>query len=297
MMNVDRINSSIALGEGHQVEFKVSVPLKVRELTEEICAFANSAGGILLIGVNDANEIIGISIDNAKRSAIQNSISEISPQLHCTFDIVNVKGLNVFVIEVPSGNDKPYLFSGAIYVRVGPNCQKLTKAEQMRDFFQQANKLYFDEATCKTFDPDTQIEESNFKTFRNEAGLQNSISDQQILQNLQLYSQDGLFKRGAVLFFGSHPEAFYEQAITRCVAFGGTVKRFIVDDKTFNGPLFVQFTSAMEWLRGKLNVAYDIEGQGDGPRKEVWEIPLTVFKEAFINCLLCKPLHKMHYVN
>lgn len=56
-MKVEQIKSLIALGEGYQAEFKVSVPSKVRELTEEICAFANSAGGFLIIGVNDANEI------------------------------------------------------------------------------------------------------------------------------------------------------------------------------------------------------------------------------------------------
>ncbi len=41
----------------------------------------------------------------------------------------------------------------------------------------------------------------------------------------------------------------------------------------------------MQWLKGKLNVSYDIEGQGGGPRKEIWEIPETVFKEAIINAL------------
>jgi ATP-dependent DNA helicase RecG len=39
----------------------------------------------------------------------------------------------------------------------------------------------------------------------------------------------------------------------------------------------------MTWIQEKLQVAYIIEGTG--PRKEVWEIPLTVFKEAIINAL------------
>lgn len=41
----------------------------------------------------------------------------------------------------------------------------------------------------------------------------------------------------------------------------------------------------MQWLQGKLNVRYDIEGQGAGPRKEIWEIPETAFKEVIINSL------------
>ena len=39
----------------------------------------------------------------------------------------------------------------------------------------------------------------------------------------------------------------------------------------------------MTWLESKLQVAYKIEGAG--PREEIWEIPLTVFKEAIINAL------------
>ena len=44
--------------KGYNVEFKVRVPLKVRELTEEICAFANADGGYLLIGVDDNGQIV-----------------------------------------------------------------------------------------------------------------------------------------------------------------------------------------------------------------------------------------------
>ena len=41
MLNTENIQSLIDSGEGYNVEFKVRVPSKVRELTEEICAFAN----------------------------------------------------------------------------------------------------------------------------------------------------------------------------------------------------------------------------------------------------------------
>ena len=53
MLNTETIQSLIDSGEGYNVEFKVRVPSKVRELTEEICAFANADGGYLLIGVDD----------------------------------------------------------------------------------------------------------------------------------------------------------------------------------------------------------------------------------------------------
>lgn len=285
MLNEIELRSLIASGEGYNAEFKVRFPSKVKDLTEEICAFANAAGGTLLIGVDDRNNIQGVSFDNAKRSALQNSVDEISPSLHCDVYTVPIDGKEIIVIEVPSGEQKPYVLSGAIYVRQGPNTQKLTTVEEMRDFFQQADRIYFDEAPCKTMDVEKDIPKENIQQFRELAGLSSAISDEQIFSNLKLCTRDGFLKNGAVLFFAPNPEKFFEKAVIRCVAFEGTDKRYITDDKVMTGTLYRQFLQAMDWLKGKLDVRYDIEGVGSQPRKEIWEIPETVFKEAVINAL------------
>lgn len=285
MLNPTEIKSIIAAGEGYNAEFKVSVPSKIKEITEEVCAFANASGGVVLIGVDDANTIKGIVIDNAKRSAIQNSINEISPVIKCDFNIVEIDGKDIAVIEVPSGQNKPYVLSGAIYVRQGPNSQKLTTVEEMRDFFQQADKIYFDDAICKKANIEDDIAKENINTFRFEAGLINATSDEQLFTNLKLVTNDGQLKNGAVLFFGSNPENFFEKAVIRCVAFDGIDKRYIVDDKLMTGTLYQQYQKSMIWLKSKLNVRYDIEGEGGKPRKELWEIPETAFKEIIINSL------------
>lgn len=52
MLNPTEIKSIIASGEGYNVEFKVSIPCKMKEITEEVCVFANASGGIVFIGVN-----------------------------------------------------------------------------------------------------------------------------------------------------------------------------------------------------------------------------------------------------
>ena len=117
MLNTENIQSLIDSGEGYNVEFKVRVPSKVRELTEEICAFANADGGYLLIGVDDNGQVVDTNLENDKRSAIQGSISEISPALHCELYSVNIVNKTVWVIDVPSGKDKPYIFSGSMSVR------------------------------------------------------------------------------------------------------------------------------------------------------------------------------------
>ena len=285
MMTVLELENLISSGEGYNTEFKVSFPSKVKEITEEICAFANAAGGTLLIGVDDKNTIQGVAFDNAKRSVLQNSIGEISPTLHCEIHTMEIEGKEIVVIEVPSGDNKPYVLSGAIYVRQGPNSQKLTTVEEMRDFFQQADRIYFDEAPCKTIDFEKDIPDENIRQFRELAGLNNAIDDEQVFSNLKLFTKDSFLKNGAVLFFAQDPEIFFEKAVVRCVAFEGIDKRFIIDDKIMTGTLYQQFLQSMEWLKGKLDVRYDIEGAGSKPRNELWEIPETDFKEAIINAL------------
>ena len=285
MLNPTDIKSIANSGEGFNAEFKVNLPSNLKSITEEVCAFANAAGGVVLIGVDDKNNIKGVTLDNSKRSAIQNSIGEISPPLQCDFYIIDVDGKDIAVIEVPSGLNKPYVLSGAIYVRQGPNSQKLTTVEEMRDFFQQADRIYFDEAPCTEINSATDLDKENIAGFRTEAGLNDTISNEQVFQNLRLTTKDGYLKNGAVLFFATEPERFFEKAVIRCVAFDGTDKRYIIDDKIMTGALYQQFLKSMYWLHSKLDIRYDIEGEGAKPRKELWEIPETAFKEAIINSL------------
>lgn len=285
MLTADDIRLHIASGEGYNVEFKRSVPSKVRELSEEVCALANAAGGVVLIGVDDAGKVVGVSVSNALRSAIQTSLGHITPSLRCSFSVMELDGNSVGVIEVPSGPNKPYVLSGAIYVRIGPNTQKLTTAEQMRDFFQQSGRIYFDEAPCEGFSPEKDVDEAFLAHFRADSQISASVPHSQLLRSLRLFTGEGEFKNGGVLFFGYRPEHFFTNAMVRCVAFGGKDKRFIADDKTFGGPLHNQYRQTLEWLRSKLNVRYEIEGSGTGPRTELWEIPVTVFREAVINAL------------
>lgn len=283
MLTEKDIRELVHGGEGFNVDFKRSVPSKVRDIAEEVCSFANSAGGYVLIGVDNGNQIVGVEIDNNKRSAIQDAIGEISPMLHYDMYRVEVDGKNVWVIDVPSGKSKPYFFSGSTYIREGANCQKLTNVDEIRNVFQRNDRIYFDAIPLPKVDLSKELDEDNFREFRYAAGIGMGVSDEQVLENLQVYDENDNVKSGGVLFFAKHPENIYFHAVIRCVLFKGTDKVYILDDKTFGGPLLQQYTRAIEWLKGKLQVAYEMEGTG--PRKETWEIPLSVFKESIINAL------------
>ncbi len=171
MLSAEDIRNLVGGGEGYNVDFKRSVPSTVRELTEEVCSSLNAAGGYLLIGVNDNNEIVGAEIDNCKRSAIQGSIGEISPMCHYNMYDVDVDGKKVWVIEVPSGKNKPYFFSGCTYLREGANSQKLTNVEEIREVFQRHERIYFDAIPLPKVNLLEQLDKDNFLDFKREAHI------------------------------------------------------------------------------------------------------------------------------
>jgi ATP-dependent DNA helicase RecG len=46
MITAEEIKRMAERGESFNVDFKVVVPQKVRDITEEVCSFANAAGGM-----------------------------------------------------------------------------------------------------------------------------------------------------------------------------------------------------------------------------------------------------------
>jgi len=58
-MNTTQLFETLAQGEGACIEFKSSFQ---KEVAETLTAFANTQGGTVLIGVGDAGQIVGITI-------------------------------------------------------------------------------------------------------------------------------------------------------------------------------------------------------------------------------------------
>ena len=74
-MNEDKLKEIIKRKEGERLEFKSS-GADPRRLAEIVASFANTSGGLLLIGVNDAAGVRGTRIG---RGTIENYPLEIEP--------------------------------------------------------------------------------------------------------------------------------------------------------------------------------------------------------------------------
>jgi predicted HTH transcriptional regulator len=63
---MENLKKRIYLGEDSYTQFKVNIT-NSDKLAEELVAFSNAKGGLLIIGVDDKAEIVGLSSDDIRR--------------------------------------------------------------------------------------------------------------------------------------------------------------------------------------------------------------------------------------
>lgn len=117
----------IRQGEGLQVEFKKTLP-HLEKIAKTLVAFANTKGGVLLVGIQDDKFVCGIS-DVEEELFILEKANQFYCQPKVSFRTVEeeVFGKKVLMIEVFEGIDKPYraqLANGdwQVFVRAGDQC-------------------------------------------------------------------------------------------------------------------------------------------------------------------------------
>ncbi|MBI5410233.1 MAG: ATP-binding protein [Nitrospirae bacterium] len=101
MINADDIKILIKEGEGLTVEFKERFTSRI---DEDIVAFANTKGGIIILGVRDDRTVSGEKLTNDLKARINSVARNCNPPVQ-----VKIKQLqNIIAIEAPQGEEKPY---------------------------------------------------------------------------------------------------------------------------------------------------------------------------------------------
>lgn len=94
---------------------------KLFSILTDICAFANTNGGTLYIGLSGEprKPIVGLQDHDQGLNLLEKELSaRISPPLQCTLDLQDVKGKKILRVLVPRGDDPPYaLDDNKIYIR------------------------------------------------------------------------------------------------------------------------------------------------------------------------------------
>jgi Schlafen, AlbA_2 len=139
---------ALARGEGEYIEFKEWLPperehSKSYELLKTACAFANTGGGVLYIGVTDELEICGVSRELHRwkpkmkseelRALYATEISRlidqgVSPPIRISVEWVSHAGFHVLRVDIPASVVPNHYIveSNHTFVRRGANCKLAT---------------------------------------------------------------------------------------------------------------------------------------------------------------------------
>lgn len=120
----DFIQTAVEEGSNIIQEFHESVTVrggKLYEVLADVCAFANTNGGTLYLGLSDDPKKSPAGIpepEQAIRQVEKEINNRISPPLHCQMDIHDYRGNKLVRILVPRGEEPPYAVDdNKIYVR------------------------------------------------------------------------------------------------------------------------------------------------------------------------------------
>jgi ATP-dependent DNA helicase RecG len=268
------LSNLIALGEGFTIEFKRAGTSNVGR---EICAFANATGGVILIGVTDAGEIVGVRDHNRLKSEVQSTARSAEPPI--AIDVESVG--EVLCITVPEQHSKPYSFGGKFFIREGATSQQMARNE-IREFFFKEGLIHFDETPCADYDLERDLTPEIWKRFASHAQIPSDMDAVTTLHNLHLLKESKMSHAGAWLLTDDITRISMSATVT-CALFRGTTKTHILDRKEFTGDLYSIYEDVMAYLQSKLNTALIPHARG---RDERLELPVEALREALVNAIV-----------
>ncbi|MCL5981595.1 MAG: putative DNA binding domain-containing protein [Firmicutes bacterium] len=277
---------TIKKGEDSQTQFKERVD-SIDALAAEICAFANTQGGRIIIGVADKGELLGVDDIHRLNQTISNAASgKLEPPLSVTTENILCDDKLVVIINIPRGENKPYAANRTDYwIKVGADKRRATR-EELRRLMQASGAMYADEMII----PATSVNDLDMFVFRDfyerEYGMsleQSGLPLEKLLTHLKLL-RDGNLTLAGLLIFGAKPSRIRPQYVVKAVAFPGTEVSgsAYLDSEDIGGRLFNQYKDAMAFLKRNLKkVQRDQNVNFPG----ILEIPEIAMEEAVVNAL------------
>lgn len=118
----DVLEEIVTLGEGYKTEFKATLP-SPPSIAKSLCAFSNTKGGNLFIGINDSGIPIGVSNKKIELTKLEEALPLIIPNPDLSVKTVTYKDIDIILIEVKEGKNKPYYMQNETktkaYIRAG----------------------------------------------------------------------------------------------------------------------------------------------------------------------------------
>lgn len=249
-MNRVELREVLRDGEGSGIEFKRD-EVENHKLAAEFVAFANLAGGVVLLGVNDDGTIYGTTKGNLEEWVAELCRAKIDPPLipYFTWFRDVEPGKNVAAVQVLRGPDKPYAWVHAgrrrYLIRIGTTNREAT-SEELERMFQAAGRVAYGAKPVAG----AGLEQLDLRRLRDyftgvlggDAPTADATDDwTRLLVNLDLMVEtEGVVAAtiDGMLLFGRNPKRFLPQSGIRGLAFFGTDPDYATRaDEDLRGPL------------------------------------------------------------
>ena len=267
-VGTDDVRRQLRLGEDSrwefkQIEFRGDRPVGPRrdDLADELAAFANARGGVLVCGVSDDGEVQGMS--RAQMNALDRILSDacadsIKPPIDVEITRHELAdGKPVLVVEVAPGNaqhDSP----GGSYRRVGSSKRRMTPDQRLRLAQQrgQSRFLWFDRQPV----PETGFATLSQRLWKPLVSVAGAADPPRALRNLRLLTQDdGDSLRATVagiLLCAEAPERWFPNAAIMATRYRGVDRASgQLDAQQIVGPVQHQIADAARFAVRNMRVA------------------------------------------
>ncbi|RLF70746.1 MAG: hypothetical protein DRN55_08215 [Thermoplasmata archaeon] len=287
-MNVEGVISG---GESESLELKRSLS-EWRGIIETVSAFSNTKGGIIVVGVDDNKNLVGVDIGKGTIEDITNKIlNNTEPKIYPEIKIAEGDGKRLIIIKVEEYPFDVVLAFGRPFKRVGRNTVRISKDEYKRRILEIHKKeIYFDGQPL-TEARINEIDEEKLREFVKKArevrklDVEEKESVRNILKKLKLLKGNAL-TNAAILLFGREPERIFNQIGIKCVRFKGMdVSNEMLDFKEIEGTLFTEVEEVEKFIFSNISLRAWIE-DGKIRREERWEYPPKAIREALVNAIV-----------
>jgi ATP-dependent DNA helicase RecG len=254
-MNNKEIVEQISLGEDSFHQFKEQVN-DAKKIADEIIAFANTKGGIIFVGVNDAGRIIGLTpheIEKTNQLIANAATNNIRPSINILSENQKINNKTIILITVREGLNKPYCNNnGSFWVKNGSDKRKITSPEELQRLFQNGKKVNADECLVdgtSIDDLETYHFIEFFKQVYKKHPEQTELPLEKLLENLN-FVRNGQLNLAGLLLFGRDAYKYRPLFIIKGVSFfgnsiGTTDYR---DSEDIQGPLRYQYKNGMAFI-------------------------------------------------
>ena len=272
--------------EGKTLEFKRDLSSPEGAL-KAIVAFANTSGGVLVLGVEDSTKKVkGIPNILAEEERLANLIADsISPRLVPSIEVMPWRKTQVLAVEIyPSANRPHYLnrlgAEEGVFVRVGSTNRRADQVliEEMRRYNQVSS---FDEQP----QPELNSEAIDFRAasefFKPIRKL--TRPDLQTLKIMTSYQGRVVPTIGGILLFGADRLNHYPDAWIQVGRFAGNDRRRILDSVEVRSYLPGAADEVISFLQKHMTREAVI---GSVKRTDLWTYPVVAVREAIMNAIV-----------